>query len=56
MIKSKRFWVLTAGALVWLIGVFFFSQDAVHFAEAEALIIAPYLAAETFRPSDNATT
>jgi hypothetical protein len=52
MIKSKRFWVLTISSLVWIIAVVFFSQDAVHFGEGLALMVAPYLAAETVRPSD----
>jgi hypothetical protein len=53
MIKSKRFWIVTAGTLIWIVGVFHFHQNPVSFATGLALMEAPYLAAETFRPSEN---
>lgn len=52
MLSSKRFLTLIVASIVWLVAVLFFSQDAVHFAEAIALMTAPYLAAESFKPSN----
>lgn len=50
--KNKRLKTLIISSSIWLVGVLIFKQDAVHFAEAIALVVAPYLAAETYRPSE----
>lgn len=51
MIKSKRFWIESLSFVVWLIAVLFFKQDPMRFASGITLIITPYIAGETFRPS-----
>ena len=53
MIKSKRFWLGIGSFIVWLVAVLFFKQDPVRFASGITFIITPYIAGETFRPSNN---
>jgi hypothetical protein len=56
MIKNKRFWIGTGSFVVWLVAVLFFKQDCVRFATGITLIVTPYIAGETFRPSGTKTT
>ena len=51
MIKSKRFWLGLGSFIVWFIAVLFFKQDPLKFASGITLIVTPYIAGETFRPS-----
>ena len=53
MIKSKRFWLGVMSFVVWLVAVLFFKQEPVKFASGITFIITPYIAGETFRPSNN---
>lgn len=56
MLKSKRFLAVLVAGIVFLIGVFVFHTEPIAFATAEMIIVAPYLAAETYKPSDICNT
>ena len=49
--KSKRFWIGIGSFAVWIIAILFFKQDPVRLATGITLIVTPYIAGETFRPS-----
>jgi hypothetical protein len=51
MFKSKRFLATLVAGIVFIVGTFFFEQEPVPFASALAILLAPYLAAQTFRSS-----
>jgi hypothetical protein len=52
MFKSKRFLAILVAGIVFLVGVFIFHTEPIAFATAEMIIVAPYLAAESYRSSD----
>ena len=52
MLKSKRFIGITAAGLIFVIGTFFFHQSPIEFASAIGILLTPYLAAESLKPSD----
>lgn len=52
MLKSKRFLAVIASAVIFIVGCFFFEQKPIEFATAIGIILAPYLAAQTFRGSN----
>lgn len=51
MLKSKRFLAIITAGIVFLCAVFIFHVEPIGFATAEMIIVAPYLAAETYKPS-----
>ena len=55
MLKSKRFIGITAAGLIFVIGTFFFHQSPIEFASAIGILLTPYLAAESLKPSDKIT-
>lgn len=54
MLKSKRFLAVLVAGVVFLVAVFVFHVEPIAFATAEMIIVAPYLAVETYKPSSNA--
>lgn len=52
MLKSKRFLAIVIAGIVFIIAVIFFDVEPIAFASAEMIIIAPYLVAETYKPSN----
>jgi hypothetical protein len=52
MLKSKRFLTTIAAGIIFIAGVFFFHAKAIDLATGISVILAPYLAAETFNPSN----
>jgi hypothetical protein len=53
MLKSKRFLAVLVAGVVFLVAVFAFHVEPIAFATAEMIIVAPYLAAESYKPSEN---
>jgi hypothetical protein len=51
MLKSKRFLALIASGIIFVTGTFFFKVDPVNLATGIGIILAPYLAAETYSKS-----
>lgn len=51
MFKSKRFIAVTVSAVLFIIGVFFYHQQPIEFATGIGIILAPYLAAQSYRGS-----
>ena len=51
MIKNKRFYIGVSSFIVWIVAILFFHQDPVRLATGLTLIVTPYIAGETFRPS-----
>lgn len=51
MLKSKRFLATLISVIVFVTGVFFFKCDPVTLATGIGIILAPYLAAETYSNS-----
>jgi hypothetical protein len=52
MLNSKRFLAVLVAGIVFLVGVFVFHTEPIAFATAEMIIVAPYLAAQTLRGSN----
>jgi len=53
MIKSKRFLLTCIGFLTFIIGVFFCNFEPFNFGSGIAVVLAPYLTVESFRPTKN---
>jgi hypothetical protein len=52
MLTSKRFIATAISGLVFVVGTFFFHQQPIEFATAIGIVLAPYLAAESYRSSE----
>jgi len=53
MLKSKRFLLTCISGVVFLVGSFVFKVEPVGLATGIGIILAPYLAAESFKPSNS---
>jgi hypothetical protein len=56
MLKSKRFIALIVSGVIFITGTFFFHQPPIELATGIGIILAPYLAAESFRSSETINT
>jgi hypothetical protein len=52
MLKSKRFLATIVGVIIFIIGVFVFKIHSIELATGITILLAPYLAAESYSPSN----
>jgi hypothetical protein len=52
MLNSKRFLLTVISGIVFLAGTLFFKVEPIAFASGIGIILAPYLAAESYKPSN----
>jgi len=51
MLKSKRFLVTLVSMIIFVIGTFWFKVDPVALAGGIGIILAPYIAGQSYRSS-----
>ena len=51
MLKSKRFLATIVAGIIFVVGTFFFKAEPIALATGIGIILAPYLAAESYTKS-----
>lgn len=52
MLKSKRFLMTVVSIVIFCLGVFFAKQNPIELATGIGILLAPYLAAQSYRKSN----